>query len=83
MALSEELDRLDDLRRRAALSDEEFARAKARLLGRNEAPTLATLSALRRSRTERWIAGVCGGIAQATVPTPGSGACFSRCRRTK
>ncbi|QDL39706.1 PspC domain-containing protein [Rhodoferax sediminis] len=65
MVLSEELDRLDELRRRGVLSDEEFARAKALLLGRSEAP-LAALGALRRSRSERWIAGVCGGIAQAT-----------------
>lgn len=66
MVLSEELDRLDDLRRRGVLSDEEFARAKALLLSCNEAPPLAALGALRRSRTERWIAGVCGGIARAT-----------------
>ena len=71
MALSDELERLDELRRRGVLSDEEFARTKARLLdGAPERPTappaLAALNALRRSREDRWIAGVCGGLASAT-----------------
>ena len=70
MALSDELERLDELRRRGVLSDEEFARAKARLLDgaltRPTAAPLAALNALRRSRGDRWIAGVCGGLASAT-----------------
>ena len=70
MALSEELDRLDDLRRRCVLSEDEFARAKGRLLdgsvARPTAPALTALNALRRSRSDRWIAGVCGGLAPAT-----------------
>lgn len=68
--LIDELDRLDELHRRAALSDEEFARAKERLLGApahgSVPPLLASLNALRRSRDDRWIAGVCGGLARAT-----------------
>jgi phage shock protein C len=70
MALSEELERLDELRRRGVLSDDEFARAKTRLLDatapRSAPPALAALNALRRSRSDRWIAGVCGGLAPAT-----------------
>jgi phage shock protein PspC (stress-responsive transcriptional regulator) len=70
MALSDELERLDELRRRGVLSDEEFARTKARLLddapARTTVPALAALNALRRSREDRWIAGVCGGLASAT-----------------
>jgi phage shock protein PspC (stress-responsive transcriptional regulator) len=78
MALSDELEKLAALRERGVLSDEEFARAKARLLdgaapspsrpaaGADAPPGLAALNALRRSAADRWIGGVCGGIARAT-----------------
>ena len=70
MTMSDELNRLADLKARGALTDEEFARAKARLL--NESPpggdgsVTAGLNALRRSRTDRWFGGVCGGIGRIT-----------------
>ncbi len=69
MNLSAELEKLDELQRRGALSSEEFARAKARVL--NSAgpaaanPVVALVKALRRSRSERWLGGVCGGLALA------------------
>jgi phage shock protein PspC (stress-responsive transcriptional regulator) len=67
MKLSEELQRLDELRQSGVLSSEEFSRAKAQLLGNCATVTpLAALDRLRRSTSERWIAGVCGGIAYAT-----------------
>ena len=70
MGLADELTRLEELRNRGALSDEEFGRAKARLLdglpAASENPAVAAVNNLRRSRSERWIAGVCGGIAQAS-----------------
>lgn len=67
MNISEELDRLDQLRQRGVLSEAEFARAKARLIdGRRQLPLLDAFNALRRSRSERWVGGVCGGIAAAT-----------------
>jgi phage shock protein PspC (stress-responsive transcriptional regulator) len=70
MALSDELSKLAALRERGTLSEEEFARAKARLLNESPpgpAPSVATgLNALRRSRTDRWFGGVCGGIGRAT-----------------
>jgi phage shock protein C len=73
MSLNQDLEHLDELRRRGVLTDEEFARAKERLLG-TAAPSanspavsaLAAINALRRSRGDRWIAGVCGGLARAT-----------------
>jgi len=71
MSISTELDKLDELHRRGALSDDEFARAKARVLG-NAAPAaaatpaLGAINALRRSRSDRWFGGVCGGLAQIT-----------------
>jgi phage shock protein PspC (stress-responsive transcriptional regulator) len=71
MSDSDELEKLGDLHRRGVLSDEEFARAKARVLGAvpggGEAPSASGfLQSLRRSRHDRWLGGVCGGIAQAT-----------------
>jgi phage shock protein PspC (stress-responsive transcriptional regulator) len=69
MNLSEELGRLGTLHERGVLSDEEFARAKARVLaGASEAtaPALLAINALRRSRDDRWLGGVCGGIARLT-----------------
>lgn len=69
MSLSEELGRLGTLHERGMLSDEEFSHAKARVLGgasEATAPTLMAINALRRSRNDRWLGGVCGGIARAT-----------------
>ena len=69
MSLSEELGRLGGLHERGVLSDEEFARAKAHVLGSapeaNAAPLMA-INAMRRSRDDRWLGGVCGGIARST-----------------
>lgn len=68
MSLSEELDRLADLHRRGALSDEEFARAKQRLLDPPPfEPIAEKVNGLRRSRSDRWIGGVCGGLANSTA----------------
>jgi phage shock protein C len=69
MALSDELSALQDLHQRGNLTDDEFSRAKARLLDQPPAPpppALAGINALRRDRNDRWIGGVCGGIARAT-----------------
>jgi phage shock protein C len=70
MTLSDELQKLGELRERGQLTDEEFARAKARLLdtqtGASTAPFASAVNAFRRSRNDRWIAGVCGGLARTT-----------------
>ncbi len=72
MDFSNELEKLADLHQRGVLSDEEFARAKARLLNGDPAPQpayahgAAAINTLRRSRDDRWIGGVCGGIARIT-----------------
>jgi len=70
MSDSDELGKLGDLYQRGILSDEEFARAKARVLngmpaGRTS-PPVSALNQFRRSLNDRWLGGVCGGIAQAT-----------------
>ena len=71
MSLACELLKLEQLRERGSLTAEEFERAKARLLGTGADPMVSpklaqSLNSLRRSSTDKWIAGVCGGIANAT-----------------
>ena len=74
MSLSDELAKLGELRASGALTEEEFTRAKERLLGasavgagvRREEPAVSVVNAFRRSRTDRLLGGVCGGIARAT-----------------
>lgn len=70
LSMSEELGRLDELHRRGALSDDEFAAAKARVLGAGGPTPLHAgalrLNTLHRSRDERWLGGVCGGLAEFT-----------------
>jgi len=74
MSDSDELGKLGDLHQRGILSDEEFARAKARVLSgsatRSASPQASPLHQFRRSLGDRWLGGVCGGIGQATgVPS--------------
>jgi len=70
MSDSDELGKLGDLHQRGILSDEEFARAKARVLSGSHATRASTpsnaLNQFRRSLNDRWLGGVCGGIAQVT-----------------
>jgi phage shock protein C len=68
MGLSDELLQLEQLRQRGVLSDEEFSRAKARLLadGPAASPGAVIGQGLRRSNRDRWIAGVCGGLVPLT-----------------
>jgi phage shock protein C len=97
MGIAEELERLQALRERGALSPEEFERAKARVLGSEEpggpahtsdagtsdsgandsgangpGPDTATgagtsfFRQLARSRSDRLLGGVCGGLGRHT-----------------
>ena len=69
MSLVEELARLEEMRARGTLSEEEFQRAKARLIdagGATPSPAAAAVNRLRRSRSDKWLGGVCAGIGQAT-----------------
>lgn len=68
MSLADELAKLDALRASGALSDAEFERAKRKLLDGPPAPPsgIEAVNALRRSTTDRWIGGVCGGLGAAT-----------------
>jgi phage shock protein PspC (stress-responsive transcriptional regulator) len=72
MTLSDELIKLEQLRDRGSLTNDEFARAKSRLLdtpasaGPAAGPNVAALNRFRRSRSDRWLGGVCGGLAVST-----------------
>ncbi|HXP64179.1 MAG TPA: PspC domain-containing protein [Steroidobacteraceae bacterium] len=70
MSLSDELGKLAALRASGTLSEEEFTRAKERLLNAQpanpEEPISAAVNSFRRSRADRWLGGVCGGIGRAT-----------------
>jgi phage shock protein C len=74
MTLSDELAKLGELRASGTLTEEEFTRAKERLLNtsgvaqgaRSEEPAVSAVNAFRRSRTDRVLGGVCGGMARAT-----------------
>jgi phage shock protein PspC (stress-responsive transcriptional regulator) len=67
MDISETLERLSALHQAGALSDTEYANAKARVLGAGAEirPAAATfLHRLHRSRSDRWFGGVCGGLGE-------------------
>ncbi|OYU42605.1 MAG: hypothetical protein CFE44_23055 [Burkholderiales bacterium PBB4] len=69
MSIADDLTRLEQLRDRGSLSPDEFQRAKNKLLAsqsRPAEPLFQALNGLRRSATDRWIGGVCGGLALAT-----------------
>ena len=79
MNVSEEIKRLHELHLAGALSDAEFAQAKAKLLSninldKSDSPSdsgpandlVQEFSRLRRSRNDRWLGGVCGGLRRAS-----------------
>src|SRR5450631_2562605 len=70
MTLADELGKLAELRAKDGLTEEEFKRAKERLLEtgqtRTSDPLASAVNTFRRSRTDRWFGGVCGGIARST-----------------
>ena len=71
MSLSDELSKLAELRASGTLTEPEFTRAKERLLNAERAPEpeplTVAVNSFRRSRNDRWIGGVCGGIGRATA----------------
>lgn len=76
MSLANDLENLEQLRNRGALSETEYSQAKARLLQQPETPrpNASSLNGLRRSNVDRWLGGVCGGSPASQVWTPGCGA---------
>ncbi len=71
MALIDDLERLSALRDKGAITDAEYDQAKARVLDPQAPLESARMLGprsrlLRRSLTDRWLGGVCGGIARLT-----------------
>jgi len=74
--LSDEIKRLHELHLAGALTDAEFELAKARVLSAGTVNLAkdgiagddfaGRFNALRRVRTDRWLGGVCGGLARVT-----------------
>lgn len=80
MSIADEIERLQSLRERGALSEQEFEHAKAQVLGQARAADTASaadmqpgtlpnlggsfLHRLARSRSDRWLGGVCGGLGR-------------------
>ena len=71
MSIADEITKLDELRARGAITSDEFERAKARLLDGGPVPVpgpaVEAINNLRRSTSDSWIGGVCGGIARTTA----------------
>jgi len=69
MTLAKDLENLEQMRNRGVLSEAEFEQAKTRLL---QAPPVtpvlkaSALNGLRRSATDQWLGGVCGGLSKFT-----------------
>jgi phage shock protein C len=74
MNVSDEIKRLHELHQAGALSDAEFEQAKAKVLAAaisfdkpGDGTDLASeFGRLRRSRSDRWLGGVCGGLAKVS-----------------
>jgi len=70
MSLADEIERLAAQRDAGRLTDAEFDAAKARLFTQPPSaglgPDATAINSLRRSLSDRWVGGVCGGLAQLT-----------------
>ena len=74
MNIADEIKRLHELHQAGALSDAEFAQAKARLLAAGDTSAssahqnlgLNQLNQFRRSKSDQWLGGLCGGLGKFT-----------------
>jgi phage shock protein PspC (stress-responsive transcriptional regulator) len=69
VSIADELERLQSLHDKGALSDEEYVRAKAAALEGSAISRTGShgfLQQLARSRTDRVLGGVCGGLGKNT-----------------
>jgi phage shock protein C len=73
MSMADELQKLQTLREQGALTEDEFKRAKARVISGAAdiaASASSKMNSLQRSLSDKWLGGVCGGLARATnIPT--------------
>ncbi len=73
MSLADDLERLYQLYQQGALNEREYADAKAKLLASSQSASFqssfdnaAHINKLRRSASDKWLGGVCGGLAKFT-----------------
>ncbi|MES2071649.1 MAG: PspC domain-containing protein [Pseudomonadota bacterium] len=74
MSISDEIKRLHELHLSGALTDAEFAQAKEKLLAAIGSGTpasgpdesLSQLNQFRRSKSDQWLGGICGGLGKIT-----------------
>ncbi|MDZ7653381.1 MAG: PspC domain-containing protein [Burkholderiaceae bacterium] len=66
MSIADEIAKLHDLLARGAITQSEFEQAKLKLLAQPTETESPAVNRLRLSDRDRWIAGVCGGIAAVT-----------------
>ena len=73
MSISDEIKRLHELHLSGALTDAEFAQAKEKLLAAvgtgsssSTDDSLSQLAKFRRSRSDQWLGGICGGLGKIT-----------------
>jgi phage shock protein C len=71
MAMIDDLERLSALHEKGAMTDAEYEKAKTLVLDpqvppQAARPVLVGPPVLRRSFRDRWLGGVCGGIAKLT-----------------
>ena len=77
MNISDEIKRLHDLHQAGALSAAEYEQAKAKVLASSQVNLtkpgtsagddfVSEMSRLRRSRTDKWLGGVCGGLGRVS-----------------
>jgi phage shock protein C len=66
MTVADELEKLHRLLLSGALTQAEYESAKVRLLAGAPASGTLAINRLRLSNDDKWIAGVCGGIAAIT-----------------
>jgi len=68
MSMADEIRKLAELRAADQITEAEFLEAKSRLLsaGGAKASPVSPVKRLRRSVGDRWIGGVCGGLAVMT-----------------
>jgi len=68
MTMADELEKLHRLLQGGALTADEYEAAKARVLGgvAGSSGSAFAINRLRLSEADKWIAGVCGGVAAVT-----------------
>ena len=66
MSTADEIEKLASLRERGVITSDEFERLKSRVLDgtASQHATALTDTVMRRSISDRWVGGVCGGLAR-------------------